>query len=151
MGSTLGMAQLGLAPIVSGGTGRLVAMGDLTARTATAVEQAVKKLLDEGVTTLTIDLRQAVAVDNDAVDALVALSARACERGVPVHLCADGATREQFEAAKATALFAAIDQALAAAEALRSLLDVCTEDDVEAPSLDAVTWVSTDEPSMWAP
>jgi anti-anti-sigma regulatory factor len=142
------MAQLGLAPIVSGTTAQLVAMGELTARTATAVEHAIKELLDEGVTALTVDLKQVTTADDRAIDALVTVAAQACERGVPVRLCADRATQERLEAAKATALFAAIDEALATADSLRSLLDVGAADDSGPPTVEAVTWVSTDEPSL---
>ncbi|HEX2038510.1 MAG TPA: hypothetical protein VHF47_02135 [Acidimicrobiales bacterium] len=144
------MAQLGLAPVVSGTTARLVALGDLTPRTTTAVEQAVNELLDEGVTSLTLDLRGAEVADREAADGLVAVAARACERGVPVRLCADDATRELLEAAKATALFAAIDAALATADSVRALLDVC-EVDEEDPTPEAVTWIATDESSVPAP
>jgi anti-anti-sigma regulatory factor len=144
------MAQLGLAPIVSGTTARLVAMGELTAGTARAVEQAVDELLDEGVTALRIDLRQVRSIDEDAVDAVVALAAKACERQVSVELCADEETRQKLQAAKATALFSAIDDALATAQSLDSMLDVCVPVD-EVPPLDAVTWVATDEPSVPAP
>lgn len=142
------MAKLGLAPLVSGSTARLVAIGELTTRTSTAVEQALAELLDEGVTALTIDLRRVEVVEGAAIEALVAMSARACERGVSVRLCADEATRELLESAKAVALFAAIDEALALAASVRSLLDVCGIDG-EDVTPEAVTWIATtDEPPV---
>lgn len=144
------MAKLGLAPVVSGSTARLIAIGELTAGTTTALEQAVSELLDEGVTELTIDLRQAEPADVEAIDALLHVAGRACERGVAVRLCADDETRGRLEEAKTAGLFAAIDKALARAESVRSLLDVCEVDD-GVPSVEAVTWITTDEPPVPAP
>ena len=145
------MAQLGVAPIVSATTACLVAVGELTKGTTTAIEQAANELLQEGVTVLSVDLRRVASFDEDALDALVGMAARACERGVSVRLCADPATRELLEAAKATALFTAIDRALATAHTVRSSLDVCAPDEGPPPELEAVTWVSTDEPSVSTP
>lgn len=133
--------------MVSGTTAGLVAIGELTGRTVTGVAQAVNELLDEGVTTLTVDLRKLTFVDREAVDVLVDVSARACERGVTVRLCADAATCELLEAAKATALFTAIDEALATAHSTRARLDVGRADD-DLPEVEAVTWISTDEPPV---
>lgn len=142
------MAQLGLAPTLSGTTARLVAIGDLTGRTVTGVEQAVSELLDEGVTTLTVDLRRVGFVEREAVETLVAVSARACERGVSVRLCADPAIRDRLEAAKAMALFAAIDEALATAHSTGTLLEVRPLDTAAPTEVEAVTWISTDEPPV---
>lgn len=141
------MAKLGLAPIVTGDEAQIIAIGELTPGTIRAIAQAVNELLEEGVTALTLDLRQATTVVEESLDALVTVASFACERGVPVRLSADSATRELLEAAKATALFAAIDEAMATADSMRALLHVGT-DDTAPPELEAVTWVSTEEPSV---
>jgi anti-anti-sigma regulatory factor len=141
------MAKLGLAPIVTGDQAQIVAIGELTPGTVSAIAQAVNELLDEGVTALTLDLRQVTTVAGESLDALVTAASFACERGVPVRLSAGSATRERLEAAKTTALFAAIDEAVATAGSMRALLHVGA-DETALPELEAVTWVSTEEPSV---
>jgi anti-anti-sigma regulatory factor len=140
------MAQLGLAPSLHDDTGWLVVMGDLTERTTKAVEEAVGRLLESDITSLEIDLRRVTFAAAAAVDGLVALAARSCERGVPVRIRSDAETRRLLEDAQTVALFEAIDTALATASSLQALLEVSCVEKGPPPGSTVVTWFSTDEP-----
>lgn len=123
-----------------------MAVGDLTERTMATVTHAVDEVLDEGVTALTVDLRQVAWADTEPVSQLVLAATRARERGVSIRVLAGPTTREALETATTLALFTAIDEALATVASMRALLEVCSTEAPEVPTAETVTWVSTDEP-----
>src|SRR5437764_1715646 len=98
------MAMLRLASANRGPAKWVIASGDLTARTAPMIEDAVAAALDDKTVSVVVDLREVSTADSSVVDALVAASKLCSDRGVAMRLCVDGSLTATLESAQTVAL-----------------------------------------------
>ncbi|MBV9253513.1 MAG: ANTAR domain-containing protein [Actinobacteria bacterium] len=124
----------------------VVCSGDLTPGAVPELRTAVQRCIDDGAREVTIDLRGLEGVDPNAVPALSEVRDLIEGAGGTARLCVDEGVRGLLDSARTVMLFEAIDDALATADTVESLV-ANADDDLEMIGSEpgTVTWVHTNE------
>ncbi|HZQ87528.1 MAG TPA: ANTAR domain-containing protein [Acidimicrobiales bacterium] len=132
------------------GEAAVVCSGDLTPGAVPELRTAVQRCLDAGARHVDVDLRGLEGAHPDAVAVLSEVRDLVHAAGGTARLCVDDRVRTLLESARTVMLFEAIDDVLATADAVETLVADADDGagvDARGTAAATVTWVHTDEAS----